>query len=148
MGKSVGCLLLFTLSAACLAQQNASSTHFDGKSWWTHVKCLADDSLEGRNTGSEGLRKAQAYAVEQLQKAGLEPAGADGFYQSIRFTQFQVDESKSSLALVAGGKSQSLSLSDDAFVSSRYTRSSVNVAAPLIFIGYGLKIPEKNLDEL
>jgi hypothetical protein len=51
MRKSVGCLLLFTLSAACLAQQNASSTHFDGKSWWAHVKFLADDSLEGRNTG-------------------------------------------------------------------------------------------------
>jgi len=34
--------------------------------------------LEGRDTGSEGLRKAQAYAVEQLQKAGLEPAGVNG----------------------------------------------------------------------
>jgi len=35
---------------------------------------LADDRLEGRDTGSEGFKKAQAYAVEQLQKAGLEPA--------------------------------------------------------------------------
>jgi Zn-dependent M28 family amino/carboxypeptidase len=148
MRKSVGCLLLFTLSAACLAQQNASSTHFDGKSWWAHVKFLADDSLEGRNTGSEGLRKAQAYAVEQLQKAGLEPAGTDGFYQPVRFMQFQVDEPKSSLALVASGKSGPLSFSDDAFISSRSTRSSVNVGAPLVFIGYGLKIPEKNLNEL
>ena len=113
MRKSVGCLLLFTLSTACLAQQNASSTHFDGKSWWAHVKVLADDLSEGRNTGSEGLRKAQAYAVEQLQKAGFEPVGTDGFYQSIRFTQFQVDESKSSLALVANGQSQLVSFSVD-----------------------------------
>jgi Zn-dependent M28 family amino/carboxypeptidase len=148
MFKSVCCLLLFTFAAACLAQQNSSSTHFDGKSWWAYVKFLADDSLEGRNTGSEGLRKAQAYAVEQLQKAGFEPAGTDGFYQPIRFTQFQVDESKSSLALVANGQSQPISFSDDAFISSRATRSSVNVDAPLVFIGYGLKIPEKNLDEL
>ena len=148
MRKSVGCLLFFAFAAASLARQNSSSTHFDGKSWWAHVKFLADDSLEGRNTGSEGLHKAQAYAVEQLQKAGLEPAGKDGFYQPVRFTQFQVDESKSSLALIANGKSQTLSFSDDAFVSSRSTRSSVTVAAPLVFIGYGLKIPEKNLDEL
>ena len=148
MRKSACCLLLFAFAAACLAQQNSSSTHFDGKSWWAHVKFLADDSLEGRNTGSEGLRKAQAYAVEQLQKAGLEPAGTDGFYQPIHFTQFQVDESKSSLALVANGQSQPISFSDDAFISSRATRSSANVAAPLVFIGYGLKIPEKNLDEL
>jgi len=113
MRKSVCCLLLFTFAAACLAQQNSSSTHFDGKSWWAYVKFLADDSLEGRNTGSEGLRKAQAYAVEQLQKAGFEPAGTDGFYQPIRFTQFQVDESKSSLALVANGQSQLVSFSVD-----------------------------------
>jgi hypothetical protein len=148
MRKSVSCPVLFTFSAVCLAQQNASRTHFDGKSWWAHVKFLADDSLEGRNTGSEGLRKAQAYAVEQLQKAGFEPAGTNGFYQCIRFTQFQVDESKSSLALVANGQSQPVSFSDDAFISSRATRSSANVAAPLVFIGYGLKIPDKNLHEL
>jgi hypothetical protein len=79
MRKAVACLLLFIFTAACLAQQNSSTPHFDGKSWWAHVRFLADDSLEGRNTGSEGLRKAQAYAVEQLQKAGLEPAGTDGF---------------------------------------------------------------------
>ena len=148
MRKSIFCLLLFTAAAACLAQQNSSNTHFDGKSWWAYVKFLADDSLEGRNTGSEGLRKAQAYAVEQLQKAGFQPAATDGFYQPIHFTQFQVDESKSSLALVANGQSQLVSFSDDAFISSRATRSSANVAAPLVFIGYGLKIPEKNLDEL
>src|ERR1700674_2250428 len=112
MRKSVGCLLLFTFAAACLAQQNSSSTHFDGKSWWAHVKFLADDSLEGRNTGSEGLRKAQAYAVEQLQKAGLDPAGSNGFYQPVHFNQYQVDEANSSLALVTGGQSKSLSFAD------------------------------------
>ena len=147
MRKSV-CLLLFALSAACFAQQNPTSSHFDGNSWWAHVKFLAGDSLEGRNTGSEGLRKAQAYAVEQLQKAGFEPAGTNGFYQPVRFTQFQVDESKSSLALVAKGQSQAFSFSDDAFISSKSTRRSVNLEAPLVFIGYGLKIPENNLDEL
>jgi hypothetical protein len=53
MRKSAGCLMLFTFAAACLAQQNSSSTHFDGKSWWGHVKFLADDSLEGRNTAAK-----------------------------------------------------------------------------------------------
>src|SRR6202163_4689094 len=148
MRKSVSCLLLFTFSVACLAQQNASITHFDGKSWWAHVKFLADDSLEGRDTGSEGLRKAQAYAVEQLQKAGLEPAGSNGFYQPVHFNQYQVDESKSSLALVAGGQSKPLSFAEDAFIGSRSTRTSTTLSAPLVFIGYGLQIPEKNLDEL
>src|SRR5438477_8066654 len=146
-------LCLVILLSACAAavspaQQTSADSHFDGNYWWAHVKFLADDSLEGRDTVSEGLKKAQAYAVEQLQKAGLEPAGVNGFYQPIRFTQFQVDESKSSLALVSKGKAEPLSFADDAFISSRATRSTVYLEAPLVFVGYGLKIPEKNLDEL
>jgi Zn-dependent M28 family amino/carboxypeptidase len=130
------------------AQQTPPVSHFDGNSWWSHVKFLADDSLEGRDTGSEGLRKAQAYAVEQFQKAGLEPAGTNGFYQPVRFNQYEVDETKSSLALVTSGQVKSLSFADDAFISSRATRNSAALSVPLVFIGYGLKIPEKNLDEL
>jgi Zn-dependent M28 family amino/carboxypeptidase len=148
MRSMVSAILFLSFAAVSPAQQNASASHFDGDSWWAHVKFLADDSLEGRDTGSEGLRKAQAYAVEQLQKAGLEPAGTEGFYQAIRFDQFQVDESKSSLALVAGAKSTALSFADDGYISTRATRTSAKLSAPLVFIGYGLKIPEKNLDEL
>src|SRR5689334_2524646 len=139
---------VFAFAVAARAQQTAPASHFDGNSWWAHVKFLADDSLEGRNTGSEGLKKAQAYAVEQLQKAGLEPAGVNGFYQPVRFAQFQVDESKSTLALVSKGKAEPLSFADDAFIGSRSTRSNVHVGTHLVFVGYGLKIPEKNLDEL
>jgi Zn-dependent M28 family amino/carboxypeptidase len=148
MRKTVSLILFLALAAISPAQQAPPASHFDGNTWWAHVKFLADDSLEGRDTGSEGLRKAQAYAVEQLQKASLEPAGVNGFYQPVRFTQFQVDEAKSSLALVTNGQSKPLSFADDAFIGTRSTRKSVNLTAPLVFIGYGLKIPEKNLDEL
>jgi hypothetical protein len=135
------------LAAIGWAQQSGSNGHFDGNSWWAHVKFLADDSLEGRNTGSEGLRKAQAYAVEQFQRAGLEPSGTDGFYQKVRFTQFKVDEPKSSVALVANGQAKPLSFADDGFITAKATRKSVALNAPMVFIGYGLKIPETKLDE-
>jgi Zn-dependent M28 family amino/carboxypeptidase len=148
MHKFLLLVLFVTVAVAAIAQQPPPASHFDGNSWWAHVKFLADDSLEGRDTGSEGLKKAQAYAVEQLTKAGLEPAGVNGFYQPVRFTQFEVDESKSSLALVSKGQSTPLSFADDAFISSRSTRATVYLGAPLVFIGYGLKIPENNLDEL
>src|SRR2546427_2688603 len=148
MRNTLSMIVFLAFAAICPAQQTPPASHFDGNSWWSHVKFLADDSLEGRDTGSEGLRKAQAYAVEQLQRAGLEPAGANGFYQPIRFNQYEVDEAKSSLALVANGQAKTLSFADDAFISSRATRNSTMISAPLVFIGYGLQIPEKNLDEL
>ena len=141
-------LTISLFAALSLSAQQPAASHFDGNSWWNHVKFLADDSLEGRDTGSEGLLKAESYSVEQLKKAGLEPAGTNGYFQPIRFQQFQVDEAKSSLALLNNGQSKSISFADDAFVSTRLTRASTEVTAPLVFIGYGLKIPEKNLDEL
>lgn len=148
MRSRLSAILFLALAATATAQQTPPASHFDGNSWWSHVRFLADDSLEGRDTGSEGLRKAQAYAVEQFQKAGLEPAGTNGFYQTVHFNQYQVDESKSSLALLTNGQVKTLSFADDAYISTRSTRASANLSATLVFIGYGLQIPEKNLDEL
>src|SRR5437879_9037613 len=146
--RNISLAILFLACAAISPAQNGSASHFDGNSWWAHVKFLADDSLEGRDTGSEGLRKAQTYAVEQLQKAGLEPAGSNGFYQPVRFNQFEVDEAKSSLALITNGRSKPLSFADDAFIGTRATHASVTLSVPLVFVGYGLQLPEKNLDDL
>ncbi|PYU36863.1 MAG: peptidase M28, partial [Acidobacteria bacterium] len=148
MRKTLSWILFLASAVNSPAQQTPPASHFDGHSWWSHVKFLADDSLEGRDTGSEGLQKAQAYAVEQLQKANLQPAGSNGFYQPVHFNQYQVDEAKSSLALVAGGQSKSLSFADDAYINTRATHTSATLTAPLVFVGYGLQIPEKNLDEL
>lgn len=138
---------VLAFAAVSITAQTVSGLHFDGKSWWDHVKFLADDSLEGRDTGSAGLRKAEAYAVEQFKKDGLEPAGVDGFYQPVKFNQYQVDESNSALALVRNGVTTPLSFTDDGFFTTRTTHASVNATGPLVFVGYGLRIPEKNLDE-
>ena len=60
---------------------------------------LATDNMEGRETGSPGLRKAEAFVVDQLKKNGLQPAGTDGFYQPIKFISRQIVEKDSSVAL-------------------------------------------------
>src|SRR5947207_9361098 len=113
-------ILLF---AACLASTQARaetpSRHFDGNSWWAHVKVLADDNMEGRQTGSDGLRRAEAYVVEQLKRNGLEPAGTDGFYQPVHFIQRQIDEARSSAALVQGAIATPLELGADAFFGTK-----------------------------
>lgn len=143
--KTLPALLL-----ACLLLPFASSQtgpHFDGTTWWHHVKVLADDNMEGRETGSPGLHRAQAYIVEQLKKDGLKPAGTHGCYQTVQFVSRQIVEKDSSLALVRNGKPEPLLLGEDAYFGTR-----VNLAphtdAPLVFLGYGLQIPEKNYDDL
>ena len=73
-------LVVFFVSAVTLLAQNIADPprDFDGKSWWEHVKVLADDNMEGRETGSAGLRRAEAYVVDQLKQSGIEPAGENG----------------------------------------------------------------------
>jgi Zn-dependent M28 family amino/carboxypeptidase len=133
-----------TPAAAVSAAPGESS--FNGSSWWNYVKVLAADGMEGRETGSAALKSAEAYLVEQLQADGLQPAGADGFYQSIQFESRQIVESGSSLALVKGRQVEPLSFSEDAFFSTRVDLAP-SVEAPLVFAGYGLSIPEKNYDD-
>ena len=135
-------VLLFMLSA-----HPADQTHFDGKTWWDYVKVLADDDMEGRETGSAGLRKAEDYVVSQLKRASLQAAGTDGFYQQVKFQSRQIVEKDSSLALIRNGKLEPLTLGEDAFFSSRADLAP-EVQAPLVFVGYGLTVPEQNYDDL
>jgi Zn-dependent M28 family amino/carboxypeptidase len=147
MKKSLVLLTLgFSVTVAAFAQQ-AAKNDFDGKTWWDYVKVLADDNMEGRETGSAGLKRAEAYVVEQLKADGVEPAGSDGYYQPVKFEVRQIVEKDSSIALIRDGKSEPLALGEDAFFNTRVNLAP-EIEAPLVFIGYGLTIPEKNYDDL
>ena len=150
---AVAALLLTGMLLFAQASGNGSDgKSFDGKSWWDHVKFLASDELEGRETGSEGLKKAETYVVDELKKNGIEPAGENGYYQPIRFVERQLDEAKSSLELtrsVCGGQDCGpipLTLGDDAMLSTRVEPAPL-VEAPLVFVGYGLRVPEAQIDD-
>ncbi|HSY64395.1 MAG TPA: M28 family metallopeptidase [Terriglobales bacterium] len=135
------------LVAVCAFSQSGAPTHFDGKNWWDYIKVLADDNMEGRETGSSGLQRAEAYIVEQLKQAGIQPAGSDGYYQQIRFQSREIVEKDSSLALVRDGKVEPLALGEDGFFSTRVDLAP-ELQAPMVFAGYGLRIPERNYDDL
>src|SRR5713101_3125669 len=116
--RSLG-LLVGLLAATLATAQTPTKLLFDGKTWWDHVKVIADDNMEGRETGSMGLRKAEAYAVEQLKSAGLEPAGSNGFYQNVKFVQRTIDEKNSFAFLTSEGEPTPVSLGADAYFTTR-----------------------------
>lgn len=49
------------------------------------VSVLANDSLKGRKTGSDGEKKAAAYIAKRFEDIGLQPKGTDGYYQKFTF---------------------------------------------------------------
>jgi Zn-dependent M28 family amino/carboxypeptidase len=136
-------LFLCILSIAGVAA--AQDWEARGKAWWSHIQYLADDKLEGRGTGTEGFAKAAAYVTDRFQKAGLEPAGALGYAQTVEFNVLQLDEANSSVEFVRDGKAKPVQFGEEGFLLP--TSNSAPVEAPAVFVGYGLNIPEGKYDD-
>ncbi len=51
----------------------------------THTEFLASDKLEGRGTGSRGIRLAANYIAEQFKSIGLQQINGNSFYQKFPF---------------------------------------------------------------
>ena len=118
----------------------------DGTRWWSYVEFLASDKLEGRNTGSEGHRKAAEYVAAQFERDGLKPAGTQGYIQPVKFVTKELDESNSSLAIEREGKQQKIELGEDAIIGTRVDPAP-SVEAGLYFVGYGLRAPDADYND-
>jgi hypothetical protein len=119
----------------------------EGKLWWAHIQYLAGDQLEGRNVGTDGFRKAVEYVAGEFERSGLKPAGTVGYLQPVKFETRLLVEDQSSLALVRDGKAEPLTLGTDATLSARADLAPT-LEAPMVFVGYGMVIPEANYDDL
>jgi Zn-dependent M28 family amino/carboxypeptidase len=134
---------LLLIIVACTAQ---AAEHFDGNTWWDTVKEISDDKYEGRDTGSKGEHQAQEFIVGKLKSLGVEPAGSNGYFQSVKLRTVEIDEPHCQLSLVQDGQAQTLTLGEQAYFSTRYPLAP-KVDAQLVFVGYGLNIPEKNYND-
>jgi Zn-dependent M28 family amino/carboxypeptidase len=118
----------------------------EGVRWWSHIEVLASDGLEGRNTGSEGHRRAAQFLAGEFERAGLKPAGVNGYIQPVAFNVAQIAEDQSSLAIVNQGKVTTLRLGPDATLTVRPGLAE-SVDTEAVFCGYGLSIPENQFDD-
>lgn len=148
--KRINWMLVFVAALAPhLAAQGRPETPADqasGQAWWAHIKVLADNGMEGRLTGSEGYLRAAKYVVSKFDAMGLQPAGVNGYYQPVKFDVTRVIAGKSSMALLVDGRQESLVLGHDAILGSRGTQPK-SINALLVFIGYGLHLPEAKYDD-
>ena len=151
---AVPALILTALLTACSQPAppvseppgHAAATGDAAARWFSHVEALANDDMRGRETGSPEHRKAAEYVAEHFKKAGLEPAGTDGYLQPVAFRSRQINEAQSSLALVRAGKAEPVALGDEATFGMRIDPAPA-VDAPLAFAGHGLQIPELKHDD-
>jgi Zn-dependent M28 family amino/carboxypeptidase len=138
-----------TFAQAIPKAVKAAEASIDGEKIRAHVKFLADDLLEGRGPGLRGSELAAKYIATEFALYGLKPGGDDGSYlQQINFVGMDAIAAKTTFALVPQkGTTIDLTYADDYTVSNRTLTPSVDIDAPIVFVGYGATAPEFQWDD-
>ncbi|TKA15947.1 M28 family metallopeptidase [Xanthomonas sp. NCPPB 3443] len=142
-------LLAMAVSTALMA----ATPSFDGARISRDVKELASDAYEGRGPATAGEEKTIAYLSEQFAEAGLQPGGdlangKRGWTQAVPLRRADIVGTPT-IAVQNAGKPQTLTQGKQIAIRAALDGSSkVEIAnAPLVFVGYGVKAPERNWDD-
>ena len=110
-----------------------------------HVAYLASDELEGRRTGTEGIRKAADYIRDELASAELKPLGteAGSFDHTFEFTGGVELVKENNQMILRGhtGEDHTFALNKD-FRPLAFSANG-EIEGEVIFAGYGLTKPGK-----
>ena len=104
-----------------------------------HLTIIASDEMEGRETGTEGQRKAAAYIESQFKQMGLTPAAALKGYQQL----YPLYQDSLSSGLMVNNKAATYGT--DYISPAASNETGANKATAIIFAGYG--IDDKNYSD-
>lgn len=148
---SISALSAMLVLAGCQSTTTPSSVAVQpkasAKAIEAHMDFLGDDSLEGRDTGSRGHQIAANYIATQLAGLGLDPAGEQGYFQSVPMRKALLVQSSAKMSLTKNGKTTDFAYPKQFFTGPSISHAKVDVTAPLVFVGYGLVSKEFNLDD-
>ena len=149
MKRVVISLLAMSVSTALMA----APPKFDGARISADVKELSSDAYEGRSPATAGEDKTIAFLSRQFAAAGMQPGGdlKDGqrlWTQAVPLLKGDI-VGKPALSLSSQGKPQTLTQGQEIAVRAAMNgASAVDISnAPLVFLGYGVKAPERNWDD-
>jgi hypothetical protein len=138
--------LAFAIAVLVCAATQAAGLDKSTSTWWGHIKVLASDDFQGRLTGSPGYRKAAAYVATSFERAGLKPAGTEGYLQNVAFEVQTIETARSTVRLTGPDGTSPVDVTDNIVVAPS-TQQRRDTRAPLVFVGYGIHMPEAGYDD-
>lgn len=137
MRKKILYLLIFSaIYSSVIAQTNAVNTYaslINEMSLKKHLAIIASDSMEGRETGTAGQRKAANYIEEAFRKSGLShPQNMNGYQQYFPIQQDVVTET----SLMIDGKK--MIFGSDFISPVSMNNSNSFEGKEIVFAGYGI----------
>jgi Zn-dependent M28 family amino/carboxypeptidase len=146
--------LSVALAAVVAGAACAASSPIDPGRILNDIKVLASDDFEGRAPASEGEKKTVAYLIAQMKAAGLQPAGdlqKDGtraWTQDVPLARFTTS---GPVAVSVNEAGQVKTWTQGGEIAIRAAQTGVDHLtvkdAPVVFVGYGVKAPERNWDD-
>lgn len=136
--KKIICFLFgFSASAMLFAQGGDPSAYgavISGEGLKKHLTIIASDEMEGRETGTEGQRKAAAYIESQFKTIGLKPVESLNGYQQL----YPLYQDSLQLATLSVNK-KDLVFGTDFFVPLNSNETGKFKGKKIVFAGYGIE---------
>ncbi|MEW5688059.1 MAG: M28 family metallopeptidase [Pseudomonadota bacterium] len=140
--------------AALSTAASAATPPLDAARVVQDVKTLSSDEFEGRAPASAGEVKTVDYLVAQLKAAGVQPGGdplpggGRAYTQDVPLARFRT-EGEVKAGVTVNGQVQAWTQGEQISIRASQTgekRLTVK-DAPIVFVGYGVKAPERNWDD-
>jgi hypothetical protein len=141
---------LATLLPLASSAQSPQKPDTATAAWWAQTTALANDSMQGRDTGTEAYERAARYVAAQFTSAGLKPAGDNAtFFQRVPMHQVDLDTVNSSVEVVHDPALSGSLVTIPLHLLQQVTLVPREDLPPLtlgsmVFVGYG--IPKKPID--
>ena len=123
------------------------------------TRTLASDDFAGRGPGGRGEATTIGFLQGELDRIGVEPFGdadADGnrtWLQRVPVAEITVDAATAALRMPRSGgvapqaQLDELTYGDDFVAWTLHEEPSIDLAAPLVFVGYGVVAPEEHWND-
>jgi Zn-dependent M28 family amino/carboxypeptidase len=134
------------IAAALVATQPAAAA--DPVRLTETVRTLASELFEGRAPGTAGEERTIGYLVARFQGLGLEPGGPDGAWvQKVPLLHTRLGTPRT-LAFDGPKGAMPVEQGKDLYVSTVRPDDVARIAnAPVVFVGHGVKAPERGWDD-
>jgi hypothetical protein len=107
---------------------------------------LASDRLKGREAGTPEYDMAANYVARQMKQIGLTPLGDKGsYFQHVPLLAYRTKDQGA--ITLRGAAAPTLVFGKDYLVGGDPLATTVDVDAPLVFVGYGLVAREHHRDD-
>ena len=123
----------------------SSAPQADPNRYVTDIKALASPEMEGRGAGTRGLIRAEHLIEKRYKELRIEPAGVKGYTQPFSVITGARLKSDNRCVVRRADKKQELKIEQD-FVPFSFSASG-QVAAPVVFAGYGATADEFHYDD-